>query len=187
MQNGHQRYWYLQMPQPPLQGEVKISPSADAPKNPSTPKLSSSRYSPWEGWTKPRTWASVSRVISPVSDMPSLGSTPLSLSSRSCREASASMTSHSCVTRGTGWTSWSSPWRESGGMRRTGGVFGGMRSVLGRAPEALPSPVPQLHYRVRGPGEHFCSPDLPCSPCLENHHGDTRWDLEKGPPLRAFL
>lgn len=55
------------------------------------------------------------------------------------------------------------------------------RNVPGIAPGALPSPVPQLHYRVCGPGKHLRSQDLPCPPCLENHHSDTRWDLEKGP------
>lgn len=56
----------------------------------------------------------------------------------------------------------------------------------GRALKTLSSPVLQLHYRVCGPGEHLCSQDLPCPPCLENHHCDTRWDLKKGSPLHIF-
>lgn len=146
----------------------------------------SSRAGPW-------TWISIPWVTIPISDTPSLEFTPLSPSSRYCREASALMTLHSCVTHGIGWTSWSSPWRECGGMGagdlggdpvEKGWELGGWSP--GPAPDAFSSCILQLHHRVRGPGEHICSQDLPRPPCLENHHSDTRWDLKNGSSHHAF-
>lgn len=105
----------------------------------------SSRAGPW-------TWISIPWVTIPISDTPSLEFTPLSPSSRYCREASALMTLHSCVTHGIGWTSWSSPWRECGGMgagdpgggalwRRAGNLGGGHLDQ-----PLIPSPLASCSY-----------------------------------------
>lgn len=52
LQHGHQRDWYLEMSQPTLRGEVKTSPSAEAPQKPISPQTQLLKIFPLGGLDK---------------------------------------------------------------------------------------------------------------------------------------